>query len=114
MHSSIISEYWGGLMRAGSSVLLVSQSFDHFQNFAPRREHPAAALLVFLHRLHQLNLGIREGATASRRLRGPRRGAGGPGLGGPPRLRLPSRAGVGPSRDLVGGDGVHAGGIELA
>ena len=48
--------------------LLVAEAAEDLEDLAPGREHPAALLLVLVHRQHELHLGLRVFALAGRRV----------------------------------------------
>src|SRR4051794_5524200 len=61
----------GGTLRGFRGELLgvlVPEPLEDFEHLAPGREHPAAALLVTLHGLHELAFGLGVVALAGRRV----------------------------------------------
>src|SRR5262245_57483681 len=60
--------------------LLVAQTDEDPEHFAPRRIHPATRLLVVLHRLHEFELGLRVIEVAGGRVNTAAPLAGGLGL----------------------------------
>ena len=66
--------FWSGLLEKSRSVdrcnlrFVVAEAADDFEDFAPRREHPATLAFVVVHRPHELDLFTRVVAFAGRRV----------------------------------------------